>query len=407
VTIQAGLQIYSALGVAQNRSYASNIADGTHCSPASPGRLPSCSDPVGFPSCACSERSQIDERRSRNGNGRTAPRAYDENHWRLWSLRAIVAVMKHANAQPRLDRCALALLAAMACGNDSAPDRMPAFGALEPNPAGSGADADSAGSVPALGQAAPDEATAPPALSAGNSMPPGDSAAQPAASSPFPSNVQRPQIMIVGDSISAGPGCYKKYLLADLNSNGYTNFDFVGEYTDDCGGGVRHSARSCSTAGQYTQPTFTLEAGSCNPSGTFPGLAQLVAKYRPDLLLIQLGVNDVWGGQSTDAILASYSTLLQQARAQNPNVVLAVAQIQQIRPTTDGDAVFARAQQLISALPAWSRAQSQPPSPVFVADLWTNSNTAETLDGVHPDDAGAQRMGLNWFNALRTILTPD
>jgi lysophospholipase L1-like esterase len=122
---------------------------------------------------------------------------------------------------------------------------------------------------------------------------------------------------------------------------------------------------------------------------------------------LQLGVNDVWGGRSTEAILANYASLVQQARAQNPNVVVAIAQIQQIRPTTDGDPVFARAQQLINAIPSWATAQSQPQSPVFVADLWTNSNTAETLDGVHPDDAGAQRMGLNWFNALKGILTPD
>lgn len=222
--------------------------------------------------------------------------------------------------------------------------------------------------------------------------------------SPFPSNVQRPQIMIVGDSIAAGPGCYKKYLLADLNEAGYTSFDFVGEYTDDCGGGVRHSARSCSTAEQYTQPTFTLAAGNCNPSGTFPGMSQLMARYQPDLVMLQLGVNDVWGGRSTDAILASYATLVQQARAQNPNVVVAVAQIQQIRPTTDGDAVLARAEQLIRAVPAWAQAQSQPQSPVFVADLWTSSSTAETLDGVHPDDAGAQRMGRNWFDELVKVL---
>jgi len=235
----------------------------------------------------------------------------------------------------------------------------------------------------------------------------GGETSMPASASPFPSSVQRPQIMIVGDSISAGPGCYKKYLLNDLNSNGYTNFDFVGEYTDDCGGGVRHSARSCSTAEQYTQPTFTLAAGSCNPSGTFPGLAQLVAKYPTDLLMIQLGVNDAWNGRSTEAILANYSTLIQQARLQNPNVVVAVAQIQQIRPTMDGDPVFARAQQLISAIPAWAQTESQPQSPVFVADLWTNSDTAQTADGVHPDDAGAQRMGLNWFNALKNILPPD
>jgi hypothetical protein len=41
---------------------------------------------------------------------------------------------------------------------------------------------------------------------------------------------------------------------------------------------------------------------------------------------------------------------------------------------------------------------------VFVADLWTNSDVAETGDGVHPDDAGAQRMGQNWFAALSAIL---
>jgi hypothetical protein len=356
--------------------------------------------------------------------------------------------MTYTNARTRLYRCALVLLAAVACGSDPVETPAPTFGALAPNaPGASGSGNTSAGGpggVAVVGQAGPGEATPPVPLSPGNSSPSASSASQPAsstaaaggaagdtsragaagaqpsgtagasagvappaASSPFPSNVQRPQIMIVGDSISAGPGCYKKYLLADLNSNGYTNFDFVGEYSDDCGGGVRHSARSCSTAAQYTQPTFTLAAGSCNPSGTFPGLAQLVSTYHPDLLMLQLGVNDVWGGQSTDAVLSSYATLLQQARAQNPNVVIAIAQIQQIRPTSDGDAVFARAQQLITAVPAWAAAQSQPQSPVFVADLWTSSNTAETLDGVHPDDAGAQRMGLNWFNALRTILTPD
>jgi lysophospholipase L1-like esterase len=56
-----------------------------------------------------------------------------------------------------------------------------------------------------------------------------------------------------------------------------------------------------------------------------------MATYRPDLVMIQLGVNDAWGGRANDAILASCTTLVQQARAQNPNVVIAVAQIQKIR----------------------------------------------------------------------------
>jgi hypothetical protein len=224
--------------------------------------------------------------------------------------------------------------------------------------------------------------------------------------SPFPGDVTRPRIMIVGDSISAGPGCYKKFLLAELNANGYSSFDFVGEYTDDCGGGVMHSARSCTTALDYIQPTFMLRA-DCG-GGTFPGLSALMVTHTPDLLMLQLGVNDVWNGQSTDAILANYSTLLDQARAENPNIVIAVAQIQQIRPTgPDADVVFARAQQLVEAVPAWASTVTQEHSPVFVADLWANSDSAQTLDGVHPDDAGAQRMGHNWFEALKNILAPD
>ena len=237
-----------------------------------------------------------------------------------------------------------------------------------------------------------------------------DGATSPPPPSPstFPSDVTRPKLMIVGDSISAGPGCYKKYLLAALNENGFTNFDFVGEYTDDCGGGVMHSARSCTTAFDYTQPEFTLRA-DCHNGGTFPGLTTLMTTHQPDLLMLQLGVNDVWNGLATDAILANYSTLLQQARAQDPDVVIAVAQIHQIRPSGDpnGDAVFARAQALVEAVPGWAQSETQPTSPVFVADLWTNSDPAESGDGVHPDEAGAQRMGSNWFEALRVILPAD
>jgi hypothetical protein len=221
--------------------------------------------------------------------------------------------------------------------------------------------------------------------------------------SPFPASVTRPRLLIIGDSISAGPGCYKKYLLAELNAAGFTSFDFVGEYTDDCGGGVMHGARSCSTAQQYTQPTFTLQS-ECG-AGPWPGLSALAEEHRPDLIMLQLGVNDVWGGMAIESILASYATLVAQARAQNPNVVLVVAQIQKIRPMdAGGDATLARAQQLIEAVPAWAAAQSQAQSPVFVADLWTSSDVAQTLDGVHPDDAGAQRMGQNWFQALSGIL---
>jgi lysophospholipase L1-like esterase len=219
----------------------------------------------------------------------------------------------------------------------------------------------------------------------------------------FPPSVTRPKIMIVGDSISAGPGCYKKYLVQNLTNDGITNYDFVGEYTDDCGGGVRHSAVSCTTSGNYTQPTFTVP--NCT-STTYPGMATLVATHNPDLVMIQLGVNDVWGGTAAvSSILNNYTTLVTQARAHNPNVVVMVAQIHKI--ITDNcmnAASTTKAEELITAIPGWAEGVSTTESPVLVADLWTNSDAHEADDCVHPNDAGAQRMGLNWFNALKPIL---
>ncbi|MGC4087185.1 MAG: GDSL-type esterase/lipase family protein [Polyangiaceae bacterium] len=219
----------------------------------------------------------------------------------------------------------------------------------------------------------------------------------------FPSGVTKPKIMIVGDSISAGPGCYKKYLLQNLKDSGRTSYEFVGEYTDDCGGGVRHSAVSCSTSAQFTQPTFTVP--NCNTT-VWAGMATLVQKHNPDLIMLQLGVNDVWSGNApVDPILANYKTLIQQARAQNANVVVVVAQIHKIITNNCQNAAStSNAQQLVNAIPAWVQTVNTAQSRVLVADLWTNSDAHEADDCVHPNDAGAKRMGLNWFNALKDIL---
>ncbi len=221
------------------------------------------------------------------------------------------------------------------------------------------------------------------------------------AVTPFPPGVTSPKITIVGDSIAAGPGCYKKYLLQDLTTNGFSKFQFVGLYADSCGT-VRHSAVSCSTTSQWIQPTFTMP--NCSHGITFAGMSTVVQSLQPDLVMLQLGVNDVWGGTPTATILANYATLINQARSHNKNVVVVVAQIQKIMPSCSNMAAYNGAQALVSAVPAWAQSVSTKESPVFTADLWTNSDWHQTLDCVHPNDVGAQRMAGNWFDALKTIL---
>lgn len=219
----------------------------------------------------------------------------------------------------------------------------------------------------------------------------------------FPAQVTRPRIMIVGDSISAGPGCYKKYLVEKLAANGITAYEFVGEYADSCNGDVRHSAVSCATSQQYTQASFTLP--NCAHT-RHPGMATLVATHNPDLVMIQLGVNDVWGGDAPiQPILNNYATLVEQARARNPRVVVVVAQIHKII-TDDCTNVrsTSNAEALVMAVPGWAAGISTRESPVLVADLWTNSDARQAADCVHPNDAGARRMADNWYATLAPIL---
>ncbi len=262
------------------------------------------------------------------------------------------------------------------------------------------------GAAPTAAEPVPGDA-APPAASA---EPPAEVPSTPAPATPasdgsvFPEGVSTPRIMIVGDSISAGPGCYKKYLDQELQANGITNYEFVGEYDDDCGGGVRHSAVSCTTSGQYAEESFTVP--NCFPDETYPGMAPLMASHNPDLVMLQLGVNDVWGGAApVQPILDNYATLIEQARAHNPNIVVFVAQIQRIiTDNCTNDNSTANAEELVMAVPGWAAEISTAESPVFVADLWTNSDPQEADDCVHPNDDGARRMGENWFNALKAVL---
>ena len=118
----------------------------------------------------------------------------------------------------------------------------------------------------------------------------------------------------------------------------------------------------------------------------------------------------MWNARATADILADYAKLVEQARAQNPNVAIAVAQIHKIAPACIADdPVTVRAKELVDAVPAWAQELSTTQSPLFVADLWTNSDwsKAETGDCVHPNDLGAQHMGQNWYEALKGILKPD
>ena len=204
------------------------------------------------------------------------------------------------------------------------------------------------------------------------------------------------RIMPLGDSITAGPGCWRAKLWNRLQTSGYTGIDFVGTQSD--GGG-------CNPGYSYD---FDHEGhGGFSATGIASNnqLPPWLAAAQPDVVLMHLGTNDMWGGYiPLQDKLTAFTKLVGQMRAQNPAMKIVVAQIIPMSAaacaTCPADVVA-----LNNAIPGWAAGLTTAQSPITVADLWTGYDAvADNTDGVHPNDGGFQKMATAWYPAVTRAL---
>ena len=201
------------------------------------------------------------------------------------------------------------------------------------------------------------------------------------------------RIMPLGDSITAGPGCWRALLWDHLQRTGYTNTDFVGTQV---GGG-------CAVAhdGDHEGHGGFSATGIADNNQLPPSLAAA----SPDVVVMHLGTNDMWGGHiPLRNKLNAFTKLVGQMRADNADMKIIVAQIIPMSAsacaTCPADVVA-----LNNALPGWAAGLTTARSPIVVADLWTGFNPAtDTGDGVHPNDAGYRKMADSWYPVLTQVL---
>jgi lysophospholipase L1-like esterase len=203
------------------------------------------------------------------------------------------------------------------------------------------------------------------------------------------------RVMPLGDSITAGPGCWRAMLWHHLQTAGYTNIDFVGGDPDGgCNYGYSYDGDNEGHGGYAA-------TGIADQNQLPPWLTAA----KPDIVLMHLGTNDMWGGFiPTSSVLAAYTKLVGQMRANNPNMKIIVAQIIPMNPsgcTTCAASVVA----LDNAIPGWAAGLTTAQSPIVVVDQWTGFSAAtDTGDGVHPNDTGFQKMADRWYPPLAQAL---
>ena len=200
------------------------------------------------------------------------------------------------------------------------------------------------------------------------------------------------RIMALGDSITGSPGCWRALLWQRLQNNGFTDIDFVGTLPPQ-GCGFTYDGENEGHGG-------FLVTNVANQN-QLPGW---LSATRPDIVLMHFGTNDVWNNIAPTTILAAYGKLVDQMRASNPSMKVLVAQIIPMNPSNCADC-GQRVAALNAAIPSWASQKSTPQSPVVVVNQWTGFSTAsDTYDGVHPNDAGNQKMSDRWYPALAAQL---
>src|SRR4051794_2559106 len=204
------------------------------------------------------------------------------------------------------------------------------------------------------------------------------------------------RIMPLGDSITAGPGCWRAKLWHRLQTSGYPNVDFVGTQSD--GGG-------CNPGYSYDFDHEGHGGYSATGIASNDQLPPWLAAAQPDVVLMHLGTNDMWGGYiPLAAKLAAFTKLVGQMRTANPAMKIIVAQIIPMSAAACATCP-ADVAALNNAIPGWAADLTTQQSPVVVADLWTGYDAVtDNVDGVHPNDTGYQKMAAGWYPVLSRVL---
>jgi lysophospholipase L1-like esterase len=223
------------------------------------------------------------------------------------------------------------------------------------------------------------------------------------------------RVMCLGDSITSGDDSHASYRwpLWQMFVTGGYNFDLVGPFTTGGPNGVPNPEAGQVVDGQ----TFDLyHAGvwgihSIQIVDEWPGP---YLGYHPDILLLHLGTNDpVDANGNPTWTLNNLTVIINGLRAENPNLVILLAQI---IPTNAPDP-WAIA--LNAAIPAFAASLTSPQSPIVVVDQYDgfdpsiypdltgrtdDPNGMLSFDGVHPNPAGEQWMATNWLKAMLPYL---
>lgn len=207
------------------------------------------------------------------------------------------------------------------------------------------------------------------------------------------------RIMPLGNSITQGDmnhSTYRYHLWNMLNNDGY-DVDYVGTMRRNYNGDNPAQDFDLDHEGHWGWRADQILNG-------IPGekmLSDFLRDAAPDIVLIHLGSNDIFQGESVDTTISDLKEIIGTLRSFNNDIVILIAQILPVSngPITTRIALLNKA---IEKLPA----SAGSPSRLIVVNHFKGFDPhKDTYDGVHPNEDGEKKMAKKWYESLRPVLS--
>jgi len=212
--------------------------------------------------------------------------------------------------------------------------------------------------------------------------------------------------MPFGDSITQGynvTGGYRAPLFHLARQAGHT-ITFVGSASDYSPAMVDGVAFPPNHEGHGG---YTIDNNSShNTKGISPLVSSSMKNYTPNIITLMIGTNDINGNIDVGSAPTRLGALLDSIYAANTDVLIILAQIV---PTTN-DGTNQAVSTYNAAIPALVSARTGMGRHLILVDMYTaftkDSSYKTTLmgDGLHPNQAGYNRMADTWYAALEPYL---
>lgn len=222
------------------------------------------------------------------------------------------------------------------------------------------------------------------------------------------------RLMPLGDSITQGQGghgpSYRYHLWNRLTTVGYP-VDFVGSMNQPF---VAWRLGMPRQPQAFSPSVLPLPFDDFDPDheghagwkaeDLLANIDAWMRAYRPQIVLLHIGTNDLASNQSVASTVAEIGQLIDHMRAINPWVKVAVAQIIPCGSSLCPTAVWA---DFNARLPTLIAAKNTAASPLVVVDQNSGFDLAtDSYDGVHPNAAGDLKIARRWYPAVVALLGP-